>query len=116
MQMMLVLTIFEFFFELRAWDCISHCRENIGCSMDHCYILMPLHLKYLLKQAMCSIYILQPNLMLFWVQLFYTNTRIYTTYNCANKSKKKYHQNTPNVIIVSVIFGNFQYFDDIFYR
>jgi len=29
---------------------------------------------------------------------------------------RKYHQNTPNVINVNVIFGNFKYFDDIFYR
>jgi len=56
MQMMLVLTIFEFFLDLRAWDCISHCRESIGCNMDHCYILMPLLLKYLLNHNMLNLY------------------------------------------------------------
>jgi len=60
MQMMLVHTILEFLLELRAWDCISHCRESIGCNMNHFYILVPLHLKYLLNEAISSIYILQP--------------------------------------------------------
>jgi len=39
----------KFFWELRAWDCINHCRESIGGNIDHYYILMPLHLKYLLN-------------------------------------------------------------------
>jgi len=80
MKMMLVLTIFEFFLELKAWGCISHCRESIGCNMDHCYYLMPLHLKYLLNWAMCSIYILQPY-NAFLGSTFCINTRIHAEHN-----------------------------------
>jgi len=49
------------FLELRAWDSISHSKESIGCNMDHCCILMSLHLKYLLNWAICSIFMSQPH-------------------------------------------------------
>jgi len=77
----------NFFLELKVWECISHCRESIGCNMDLYFILIPLHLKYLLNWTMCS-FIIYNHIMHFYVQFFGTKTRLHTTNNKSKKSKK----------------------------
>jgi len=56
--------------------------------MDHCYILMSLHLKYFLNWAMCSIYISQSYNMFFLFQCFCPKTRVHDICSWSKKSKK----------------------------
>jgi len=111
-EMILVLTIFEIFFESRAWNCISHCRESIGCNMDHFYILKPLHLKYFVESSnFFNLYF--TTILCFFRSNFLVQRLEFMKHVIHQKKSQKIKlsfsvsSKIENFINVNVIFGNF---------